>query len=172
VPPRCTAPSPSRCFAPASRAAGEADGAGATECAALQAAARATAALRVNHNFVFHPAQLAAQRLPPATRSAPSPRRVPLQHAAAQLAPASSATGCSIPVQSALEQVVHPLSQIDDLVGSAEEIAVVVPPRCISARARTSFARGSFAALPARHGAAPCLARSILSELGGNDHRR
>jgi predicted dehydrogenase/nucleoside-diphosphate-sugar epimerase len=103
----------------------------AAECAALQeAAAVGQAVLRVNHNFVHHPAQSAARRMIDANRVGPVRHvtcryNVPLrQLGVRQLTHWMFDT----PVNLLLEQAVHPLSQIDDLVGPVREVAVVAPP--------------------------------------------
>jgi predicted dehydrogenase/nucleoside-diphosphate-sugar epimerase len=101
------------------------------ECDALAAAARdGHARLRINHNFVFHPAHVEAKaRL--ATGSFGRIRHVichfnlPLRQLAARQL---SHWMFDSPKNLLLEQAVHPLSQIDDLVGPAQELSVFVAP--------------------------------------------
>lgn len=102
------------------------------DCEALQhAASRKRAALRINHNFVHHPAHLAARRLISRNRIGPV-RHVQLtfnlplrQLQARQLGHWMFRS----PRNLLLEQAVHPLSQIDDLVGPARAVnARAMPP--------------------------------------------
>jgi predicted dehydrogenase/nucleoside-diphosphate-sugar epimerase len=101
------------------------------ECDALQEAARAGgAALRVNHNFVHHPAHRAARRAIEANRIGPVRHvmcryNVPLRQLGARQL---THWMFDSPRNLLLEQAVHPLSQIDDLVGSVRDIAAVVAP--------------------------------------------
>ena len=98
---------------------------------ALQrAAARSGAALRVNHNIVHHPAQRTAKQILAANRIGPIRHvqcwyKLPLrQLGAGQL----GHWMFDSPRNLLLEQAVHPLSQIDDLVGPARNLSVTSPP--------------------------------------------
>jgi predicted dehydrogenase/nucleoside-diphosphate-sugar epimerase len=102
------------------------------ECAALQDAAAATGvALRINHNFVHHPAQiqakvmLAAQRIGP-LRHVEMRFNMPLRQLAARQL---GHWMFDVPLNLLLEQVVHPLAQIDDLLGATLEIGVMPQPK-------------------------------------------
>jgi len=103
----------------------------AAECGALQDAATAGgAALRINHNFVQHPAQIAARRMIAANRIGPVRHvlcryNVPLRQLGARQL---THWMFDSPRNLLLEQAVHPLSQIDDLVGPAREVAAVASP--------------------------------------------
>jgi predicted dehydrogenase/nucleoside-diphosphate-sugar epimerase len=101
------------------------------DCAALQSAAMKHAALRINRNFIHHPAHLAARGLIAGNRIG-KVRHVQLafnlplrQLQARQLGHWMFRS----PLNLLLEQAVHPLSQIDDLVGAAGAVdARPMPP--------------------------------------------
>lgn len=101
------------------------------ECDALMAAAAAGgAALRVNHNFVFHPAHLAAKRCLTAgalgaVRHVAVHFNLPLRQLAARQL---SHWMFDEPKNLLLEQAVHPLSQIDDLIGPVQALTVLAAP--------------------------------------------
>jgi nucleoside-diphosphate-sugar epimerase/predicted dehydrogenase len=101
------------------------------ECDALMAAAAAGgAALQVNHNFVFHPAHLAAKRRLADGRIGTIRHvivhfNLPLRQLAARQL---SHWMFDEPKNLLLEQAVHPLSQIDDLIGPAHELTVLAAP--------------------------------------------
>jgi predicted dehydrogenase/nucleoside-diphosphate-sugar epimerase len=101
------------------------------ECDALiSAAAAGGAALQVNHNFVFHPAHLAARRhlaagTLGAIRHVMVHFNLPLRQLAARQL---SHWMFDEPKNLLLEQAVHPLSQIDDLIGPAHELTVLAAP--------------------------------------------
>jgi predicted dehydrogenase/nucleoside-diphosphate-sugar epimerase len=101
------------------------------ECDALiAAAAESGAALQVNHNFVFHPAHLAAKRhlaagALGAIRHVSAHFNLPLRQLAARQL---SHWMFDQPKNLLLEQAVHPLSQIDDLIGPAHELGVLAAP--------------------------------------------
>jgi predicted dehydrogenase/nucleoside-diphosphate-sugar epimerase len=107
--------------------------AGAEDCVALQeAAAAGGAALEVNQNFIHHRAHRALKDWLTAGRAGPlrhvvSIFSMPLhQLGAGQLGHWMFAR----PVNLLLEQAVHPLSQIDDLIGPIDKVeAVAWPPR-------------------------------------------
>lgn len=101
------------------------------DCAALQAAARASGAgLHVNQNFVHHPAQRRLKRV------VEDGSLGSLRHVACQFAvPLGQLQARQFghwmfrePRNLLLEQAVHPLSQIDDLVGPVIDFTVTVPP--------------------------------------------
>lgn len=105
------------------------------DCAALQAAAQAAGvALHVNQNFVHHPAQAALKQV------VQSGSLGPLRHVSCQFAvPLGQLQSRQFghwmfrePRNLLLEQVVHPLSQIDDLVGAVRELSVAVPPPTVA----------------------------------------
>jgi predicted dehydrogenase/nucleoside-diphosphate-sugar epimerase len=102
------------------------------ECALLQAAAeRGGALLRVNHNQVHHPAHEAARRLIDLNRIGPIRHvaclfNLPLRQLAARQL---GHWMFHVPLNLLLEQAVHPLSQIHDLIGPAREVgALALPP--------------------------------------------
>jgi len=103
----------------------------ADECAALQnAAARSGAALGINHNQIYHPAHLAARRLIAQNRIGPV-RHVQMRF----ILPLRQLDARQLghwmfdrPVNLLLEQAVHPLSQIDDLLGPAQAVSVLAAP--------------------------------------------
>jgi predicted dehydrogenase/nucleoside-diphosphate-sugar epimerase len=101
------------------------------DCAALQTAAQASgAALHVNQNFVHHPTQVELKRI------VDDGTLGRLRHVACQFAmPLGQLQGRQFghwmfrePRNLLLEQAVHPLSQIDDLVGQVIDVSVAVPP--------------------------------------------
>lgn len=101
------------------------------DCAALQEAARTSgAALHINQNFVFHPAQSKLKRL---TEDGSLGR---LRHVSCHFAmPLAQLQARQFshwmfrePRNLLLEQAVHPLSQIDDLVGAVKHVSVSLPP--------------------------------------------
>ena len=101
------------------------------DCAALQAAAAsAGVALGVNQNFVFHPAQTKLQAAMRANRIGPVRHvsvvyNMPLRQLdAGQLGHWMFAE----PRNLLLEQAVHPLSQIEDLLGPIEAISAQPQP--------------------------------------------
>jgi predicted dehydrogenase/nucleoside-diphosphate-sugar epimerase len=100
------------------------------ECAALQsAAADGNAALRVNHNVIFHPAHARLRQLIAANKIGPVRHiecrfNLPLRQLGARQL---GHWMFDSPRNLLLEQVVHPLSQIDDIVGPAGDIAVLAP---------------------------------------------
>jgi predicted dehydrogenase/nucleoside-diphosphate-sugar epimerase len=101
------------------------------ECDALMAAAAAGgAALEVNHNFTFHPAHLVAKRRLAKGRLG-NIRHVivhfnlPLRQLATRQL---SHWMFDEPKNLLLEQAVHPLSQIDDLIGPARGLTVLAAP--------------------------------------------
>jgi predicted dehydrogenase/nucleoside-diphosphate-sugar epimerase len=101
------------------------------ECDALTAAAAAgNAALEVNHNFVHHPAHLAVKRhLAPGRlgtiRHVMCHFNLPLRQLAARQL---SHWMFDTPRNLLLEQAVHPLSQIEDLIGPLRDITVLAAP--------------------------------------------
>ncbi len=103
----------------------------AAECEALQEAAKSGGAkLRVNHNFVHHPAHVLAKRLIAANRIGPLRHvgccfNVPLRQLAARQL---GHWMFHAPVNLLLEQAVHPLSQIHDLIGPETAIAALASP--------------------------------------------
>jgi predicted dehydrogenase/nucleoside-diphosphate-sugar epimerase len=101
------------------------------ECDALQkAAAQSGAVLRVNHNFVHHPSHVEARRLIAANAIGPV-RHVEMRYNLPLRQLGAGQLGHWMfdnPRNLLLEQAVHPLSQIDDLVGSAREINVLPAP--------------------------------------------
>ena len=109
------------------------------ECDALMAAAEAgSTALQVNHNFVHHPAHLAAKRRLArgqlgAIRHVICHFNLPLRQLAARQL---SHWMFDTPQNLLLEQAVHPLSQIDDLIGPIRDIAVLAAPPTMLAQDR------------------------------------
>lgn len=110
------------------------------ECDALMLAASAGgAALQVNHNFIFHPAHLAARRRL-SEGSLGTIRHVivhfnlPLRQLAARQL---SHWMFDEPKNLLLEQAVHPLSQIDDLIGPAHELTVLAAPPTVLAEGQS-----------------------------------
>ena len=107
-----------------------------TECDALVAAAAAGgAAVHVNHNFVFHPAHLAAKRRLMRGRLGTIRHvmchfNLPLRQLAARQL---SHWMFDEPKNLLLEQAVHPLSQIDDLIGRTSDITVLAAPPTVLA---------------------------------------
>lgn len=101
------------------------------DCAALIAAARASgAALVVNHNFTRHPAYLEARKLVMSGRFG-RPRRVQMRYAAPLRQLASRQFGHWMFASARnllLEQAVHPLSQIDDLLGPILDVKATPGP--------------------------------------------
>jgi len=103
----------------------------AAECEALQEAARSGGAmLRVNHNFVQHPAHVRAKRILAGNRIGPIRHvdcrfNVPLRQLAARQL---GHWMFHAPVNLLLEQAVHPLSQIHDLIGPARTVAALTSP--------------------------------------------
>ena len=105
------------------------------DCAALQqAAAAAGVALGVNQNFVYHPAQVALQKQVRSNRIGPVRHvsvlyNMPLRQLdAGQLGHWMFAE----PRNLLLEQAVHPLSQIEDLLGPVLAVeAQAQPPRTV-----------------------------------------
>ena len=95
------------------------------ECAELQEAARASGVLlRVNHNAVEQPAHRTLRRILASNRIGPVRHvscrfNLPLRQLAARQ---FSHWMFAAPLNLLLEQAVHPLSQIDDLVGPAEAL--------------------------------------------------
>jgi predicted dehydrogenase/nucleoside-diphosphate-sugar epimerase len=110
------------------------------ECDALMAAAAAGgAALQVNHNFVFHPAHLAAKRHLAdgrfgGIRHVIVHLNLPLRQLAARQL---SHWMFDEPKNLLLEQAVHPLSQIDDLIGPTHELTVLAAPPTILAEGQS-----------------------------------
>jgi predicted dehydrogenase/nucleoside-diphosphate-sugar epimerase len=110
------------------------------ECDALMAAASAGgAALQVNHNFIFHPAHLAAKRRLAegslgAVRHVIAHFNLPLRQLAARQL---SHWMFDEPKNLLLEQAVHPLSQIDDLIGPARELTVLAAPPTVLAEGQS-----------------------------------
>jgi len=103
------------------------------DCAALQqAAAEAGVALGVNQNFVFHPAQVELQKAVRANRIGPV-RHVSVLYNM----PLRQLDGGQLghwmfaePRNLLLEQAVHPLSQVEDLLGPVRSVeAQAQPPR-------------------------------------------
>ena len=101
------------------------------DCAALQEAARAAgAAIRVNQNSVFHPAHRGLKHIADGgafgrLRHVSCHFNMPLgQMQARQF----SHWMFHEPRNLLLEQAVHPLAQIEDLVGPVKEFSVTVPP--------------------------------------------
>ncbi len=108
------------------------------ECEALQsAAARSGARLRINHNFVHHPSQVEARRLIAANAIGPV-RHVEVRYNLPLRQLGAGQLGhwmFDSPRNLLLEQAVHPLSQIDDLVGPAREVNVLpAPPQQLEGR--------------------------------------
>ncbi|NWG70660.1 MAG: Gfo/Idh/MocA family oxidoreductase [Parvularculaceae bacterium] len=103
----------------------------AADCARLETAARATgAALVVNHNFTHHPAYIAAKRLVAGGRFGRA-RRVQARYAAPLRQLAARQFGhwmFESPRNLLLEQVVHPLSQIDDMLGGVLDVEATPGP--------------------------------------------
>ena len=95
------------------------------ECRQLIAAAeRSGAALGVNHNFMHHPAFARLKRIVRSGRCG-KPRRLQMRYAAPLRQLASGQFGhwmFNRPVNLLLEQAVHPLSQIDDLMGGIVDV--------------------------------------------------
>ncbi len=106
------------------------------DCAALQhAAAEAGVALGVNQNFVFHPAQVQLQAAIRANRIGPV-RHVSVLYNMPLRQLDSGQLGhwmFAEPRNLLLEQAVHPLSQIEALLGPVESIsAQAQPPRTVA----------------------------------------
>lgn len=101
------------------------------ECEALQkAAAQSGAALRINHNFVHHPSHVEARRLIANNTIGPV-RHVEMRYNLPLRQLGAGQLGHWMfdnPRNLLLEQAVHPLSQIDDLMGPAREINVLPAP--------------------------------------------
>jgi predicted dehydrogenase/nucleoside-diphosphate-sugar epimerase len=116
----------------------------AEECAELSATALAgNAKLRVNHNFVYHPAQLKAQRLIAANRVGPVRHvdmhfNLPLRQLGGRQLGHWMFDG---PKNLLLEQAVHPLSQLDDLVGAVEEVTALPAPPLQLAEGQSVYRR-------------------------------
>ncbi len=110
------------------------------ECDALMTAATVGgAALQVNHNFIFHPAHLAAKRYLAdgglgAVRHVIVHFSLPLRQLAAR---ELSHWMFDEPKNLLLEQAVHPLSQIDDLIGPAHDLTVLAAPPTTLAEGQT-----------------------------------
>ena len=107
----------------------------AIECIALQeAATRGGAALQINHNFVHHPAHVTMKELLAAKRIG-QPRHVVCRFNVALRQLGARQLGhwmFNSPLNLLLEQAIHPLSQIDDLLGPAKDVAVLAaPPLCL-----------------------------------------
>ncbi len=104
----------------------------AEQCARLVAAARAGgAALAVNHNFIFHPAFLKAKALVEARRFG-SCRRISARYAAPLRQMSAGQFGhwmFESPRNLLLEQAVHPLSQIDAMLGGIVDVEATPGPR-------------------------------------------
>jgi predicted dehydrogenase/nucleoside-diphosphate-sugar epimerase len=105
------------------------------DCAALQEAAKAAGvALRVNQNSIYHPAQLELKRI--ATEGTLGRLRhvschfnMPLAHMRARQ---FGHWMFQEPRNLLLEQAVHPMSQIDDLMGPVKDFSVTpAPPQMI-----------------------------------------
>lgn len=98
----------------------------AADCARLVAAARASgAALVVNHNFTHHPTYLAAKRIAISGRCGKA-RRGQWRYAAPLRQMTARQFGhwmFESPRNLLLEQVVHPLSQVDDFFGGILDVA-------------------------------------------------
>ena len=139
------------------------------ECIALQeAAARSNAALQINHNFVHHPAHVTAKEFLAANRIGQLRHlvcrfNVPLR----QLATRQLGHWMfNSPLNLLLEQAVHPLSQIDDLLGPTTDIAVLAsPPLRACGRTGSSSHVVDRAAVRARNSAASSFTRRIVSDL-------
>lgn len=101
------------------------------ECQALQnAAAQSGASLRINHNFVHHPSQVEARRLIASNAIGPV-RHVEMRFNLPLRQLGAGQLGhwmFDSPRNLLLEQAVHPLSQIDDLMGEVSEISVLPAP--------------------------------------------
>lgn len=101
------------------------------ECDALMTAAAAgSASLQVNHNFIYHPAHLAAKRRLAHGRLGTIRHimchfNLPLRQLASRQL---SHWMFDAPLNLLLEQAVHPLSQIDDLIGPVRDITVLAAP--------------------------------------------
>ena len=101
------------------------------ECTALKAAAHsANTRLRVNQNAVFQPAHRRVRSLIAANRIGPLRHvmfrfNLPLRQLAARRL---DHWMFDTPLNLLLEQAVHPLSQIDDLVGPVRSVAALSPP--------------------------------------------
>lgn len=102
-----------------------------TECEALQRAAQeGRAKLRVNHNFVHHPAHREAKRMLAANRIGPL-RHVWVRYNLGLRQLAARQLGHWMfdrPLNLLLEQAVHPLSQIVDFAGTERAMSALVPP--------------------------------------------
>lgn len=99
-------------------------------CQLLEAARQSGAALWTNHNFTHHPDYLRAKALIESGRCGPL-RRVQMRYAAPLRQMAARQFGhwmFNSPLNLLLEQVVHPLSQIDDLLGPIETITATPGP--------------------------------------------
>lgn len=94
-----------------------------SECATLmEAAKKSGAALRINHNFVHHPAFARARKIAQSGRFGPV-RQLQMRFAAPLRQMTARAFGhwmFNSPKNLLLEQAVHPLSQIDALLGPIE----------------------------------------------------
>lgn len=101
------------------------------ECRAmLDAAAHSGAALRVNHNFIHHPAYARALQKISSGRCGPA-RRVQMRYAAPLRQMTARQFGrwmFNSPANLLLEQAVHPLSQIDNLMGGIEAVSATPGP--------------------------------------------
>jgi len=99
----------------------------------VQAAAEGGAALRVNHNFVHHPAQRAARRMLDENRIGPL-RHVSFRYSLPLRQLGARQLGhwmFESPLNLLLEQAVHPLSQLVDFLGEAPDLTAVPGP-CLS----------------------------------------
>ncbi len=105
--------------------------ASADECRAmLSAAAKSSAALAVNHNFTHHPAFIRVQNIVRSGKVGPA-RRVMMRYAAPlrqMSARQFSHWMFNSPTNLLLEQAVHPLSQIDALLGGIESVSSTPGP--------------------------------------------
>ncbi|HVZ70359.1 MAG TPA: NAD-dependent epimerase/dehydratase family protein [Rhizomicrobium sp.] len=101
------------------------------ECEVLQVAAAGSGAkLRINHNFVHHPSHCAAKALIAANRIGPV-RHVIVRYGMPLRQLGAGQLGhwmFDSPLNLLLEQAVHPLSQICDLVGAVREISALPSP--------------------------------------------
>lgn len=101
------------------------------ECEILQNAAKQSSAkLRVNHNFVHHPSHRKAKSLIAGNRIGPV-RHVIVRYNLPLRQLSAGQLGhwmFNNPLNLLLEQAVHPLSQIDDLIGAARNISALPSP--------------------------------------------
>lgn len=94
-------------------------------CAMMKAATTSGAALAVNHNFARHPAFVRVQKIIQSGKIG-APRRVSMRYAAPLRQMSARQFGhwmFNSPTNLLLEQAVHPLSQIDALLGGVKSVS-------------------------------------------------